>query len=338
MLKFRQISTQQYSSKFLTYPFWMKDFLTDPRVFHNIAFTLRKSRKNLSLLRELDFSQALYQKPPLALTFDIERDMTEPFESSESITAEVFLRHFLEFNENKGLKATFFVQGQMVPKLAKILLRARNQGHEVGLHGYSHELWGRNNWITRRLPITPSERERRLELSLCNFEEAGLPRPIAFRAPNFTIDELTYRLLKKKGFKVDSSSPTQRGNFNSFPVLDGIRSVPVSSSPVPEVYVNPFLKVKTALSFTQLHYEGFVQKQLTSLSEVTKLILSYQLANNIKPHLVTYAHNWEFYRQNITDKSNVEKLFEQALYFVDRFNMQSLTISQTADFLYKESS
>ncbi len=61
----------------------------------------------------------------MALTFD---DGPDP----------LYTGYILDVLKEKNVKATFFVLGESAKNNPELLLRARQEGHEIGNHGYSH--------------------------------------------------------------------------------------------------------------------------------------------------------------------------------------------------------
>jgi peptidoglycan/xylan/chitin deacetylase (PgdA/CDA1 family) len=271
---------------------WAYDLLTDPRRPHQIPFTLwRLDRRAHGPPLPIDRAAL---RPAVLISFDIERDSDQPPESAVSQTAGPFLEAYLDAVSARDYQATFYVQGAMVEGLAPQLRRAWAAGHEVGLHGYYHELWGARNWITRRVPPTPTLRRALLRRALEAFEAAGLPRPVAFRAPNLTIDRHTYAMLRDLGFRTDSSTPTQRG-LSRPPRDTGLTLIPISVAPMPSIYRNPALGLPTALHFFHFNYTNSVDSDEAVFRARVDELLAWQVTAGMPPELVLYAHNWEFF-------------------------------------------
>jgi peptidoglycan/xylan/chitin deacetylase (PgdA/CDA1 family) len=270
---------------------WALDFVTDPRRPHQLPWTLYRLRRQRWGERADRDDRVI--RPAVLVTFDVERDADQPFVSSISRTAAPFMEAYLAAVAARPYPTTFYVQGGMVEDLRETLLQAAAR-HEIGLHGFDHELWGAGNWIVRRVPPTPGERRRLLERGFAAFERAGLPAPRSFRAPNFTADRHTYRLLRAFGFATDSSVPTQRGLYRE-PHPAGITVVPVSVAPTPLVYRNPALRLPTSLSFYQLNYANTVAAPFETFQARVAELFGWQHAHGLPLELVMYAHNWEFF-------------------------------------------
>ncbi len=260
----------------------------------------------------------------ILVSFDIERDMYRyAFESAESQTASEFLEACLEIFDKSNVGATFFVQARMVQSLSPILRQLAKKQHMIGLHGYLHELWGKNNWITRRPPITLVERETRLRESVEIFRTAGLSRPTAFRAPNFTIDKTTYKMLRQYEFTIDSSVPSQRGNLYTPKVVEGITVIPVTTAPIADFYRNPHFGFTTAARFYQLNFDVFMKTSPEKLVELVRDIIRFQVSQQIPPYIMMYAHNWEF--ETVGFRTGLLQLTERVNMLIQTFRMSTGT-------------
>jgi peptidoglycan/xylan/chitin deacetylase (PgdA/CDA1 family) len=100
------------------------------------------------------------RRPLVAITFDdgpTERDTPR----------------ILDVLRDKGVKATFFVIGQLAEARPSVVARAAAEGHEVGNHGYDHEVLPlRGPWFIRR----------QIERTSAVIEQACGRRPTLFRA------------------------------------------------------------------------------------------------------------------------------------------------------------
>jgi peptidoglycan/xylan/chitin deacetylase (PgdA/CDA1 family) len=318
----------------LCWPAWLLDFATDQRVFHNLPASLVYSKVRRSLLAQIPMERVLKTRPLICLTFDLERDPTGPFEGADSATAQPFLEALIEETAGTGLRTTIFVQGAMVEPLAVPLRLLVKLGHEVGLHGYNHELWGSRNWILRRTPVKVAERRRRLALSLDAFARMGLPRPQSFRAPNFTIDAYTYRLLKEAAFRVDSSVAPQKG-----PCLPTSRRggrpyiLPVTASPSAQLLARTILglRMPVAATFNHLNYDEAVRPAPELLRGVLWPWLRWQASQLVLPHVVTYAHNWEF---RVAPKHSLRKYIKHWQELAASLNASFANISEAASLVF----
>ena len=105
----------------------------------------------------------------------------------------------LELLNRANVKATFFVLGWVAERHANLIRRIARDGHEIGSHGYAHEL------ITAQNPSQFREDVRRGKRIL----EDIIGSPVyGYRAPSFTITEKTkwaFPILVEEGHVYDSS-------------------------------------------------------------------------------------------------------------------------------------
>ena len=109
------------------------------------------------------------------------------------------VRKILDLFRTHDTKATFFVLGWVADHFPDIVKMIDAEGHEIGTHGYYHNL------LTN---MTPSQFEEDLEKSLIAIGKQTKQTVIGHRASNFTIVESTLwalEILTKYGIEYDSS-------------------------------------------------------------------------------------------------------------------------------------
>ena len=113
--------------------------------------------------------------------------------------------------ERYGVRATFFVVGEVLRDHPQLVRRIYERGHEVGCHGWSHRpLWA----LDRAGFIRELEAFDREAAKVLPVEEV-----VGFRAPTFSLDERTawaLEVLRERGFRYDASL---------FPVRNGLYGV-----------------------------------------------------------------------------------------------------------------
>ena len=109
-------------------------------------------------------------------------------------------RRILALLRQHQTQATFFILGWIAEKCPGLILEIEKDGHEIGLHGYSHIP------ITK---LTPAEFEQDLGLAFKAIKGTGVKQEIlGFRAPSFSIIKKTMwalKILEKHNIKYDSS-------------------------------------------------------------------------------------------------------------------------------------
>jgi polysaccharide deacetylase family protein (PEP-CTERM system associated) len=99
----------------------------------------------------------------------------------------------------RGVKATFFVLGEVGAAHPAIVREIADGGHEVACHGYHHDL------VFEQSPQTFRAGIRRAKAVL---EDAGGQPVVGYRAPSFSIgptESWAYAVLAEEGFRYDSS-------------------------------------------------------------------------------------------------------------------------------------
>lgn len=122
-----------------------------------------------------------------------------------------------------NVRATFFVLAYNAKRYPEIIRMIKEEGHEVGLHGYYHNL------VCRQ---TPAQFRSEIEYSKRLLEDIGQTEIIGFRAPNWSIITSclwALDILVELGFDYDSSidGAVFKSMFNRIPLelLEVPRSV-----------------------------------------------------------------------------------------------------------------
>jgi polysaccharide deacetylase family protein (PEP-CTERM system associated) len=98
-----------------------------------------------------------------------------------------------------GVKATFFVLGEVGAAHPAIVRKIAQDGHEVACHGYHHDL------VSGQSPRTFRAGIRRAKAVL---EDLAGQAVVGYRAPSFSIgpaERWAYAVLAEEGFRYDSS-------------------------------------------------------------------------------------------------------------------------------------
>ena len=96
-------------------------------------------------------------------------------------------------------RATFFVLGYVAEKHPDLVRRIHDMGHEVGYHGWDHELV---------YELSPEDFRQILRRGIECIERLIDKRPIGFRAPQWSINDSSswaLEILAEEGFAYDSS-------------------------------------------------------------------------------------------------------------------------------------
>lgn len=110
--------------------------------------------------------------------------------------ARVGLERILNLLEQEAIKATFFVPAKQIENYPYLIKKIHDKGHEIGLHGISHERWNQLS----------EEQEREILFHGKKMLEEFLQTTISgFRSPAWNLNMITPSLLQEYGFKYDSS-------------------------------------------------------------------------------------------------------------------------------------
>lgn len=117
----------------------------------------------------------------------------------------------LELFEKYGIKATFFILGEVAKYYPHLVKMISSEGHEIASHGSTHtDLWN----------FTPETFKNQLLESKKILEDLSGKKVIGYRAPNLVIEDWIIPILRELEFEYDSSvCPSRKlmGKF-SYPV------------------------------------------------------------------------------------------------------------------------
>ncbi len=152
------------------------------------------------------------------ISFDVEQDCPPYLSTTRGM--EEGLPRLLDLLAEKRVKATFFFTGEMAEKYPGLARRVVDEGHELGCHGYRHERFDH---------MSPGEAEWRLKKALTILRSFS-DEVVAFRAPNLQRPEWMLPLLRRLGFRIDSSIARYKPPFpGPRPWVEkGVTVVPVS--------------------------------------------------------------------------------------------------------------
>lgn len=109
---------------------------------------------------------------------------------------EVGAPRLLTLFERMGIKTTWFMPGHSIETFPKEMKAVADAGHEIGIHGYSHE---------NPIAMTPVQEEAVLDKCIALVEKLSGRRPTGYVAPWWEFSNVSNELLVKKGLKYDHS-------------------------------------------------------------------------------------------------------------------------------------
>jgi len=110
------------------------------------------------------------------------------YEKSTSLLLELF--------DKFKIKATFFILGWNAERSPHLVREISKRGHEIASHGYGHELCSS---LDEEALYDDLKRSKEMLQDITGVEVLG------YRAPSFSVDDRVISLLKKLGYRYDSS-------------------------------------------------------------------------------------------------------------------------------------
>lgn len=109
---------------------------------------------------------------------------------------EVGTPRLLKLFDRLGIKTTWFIPGHSIETFPKETRMIVDAGHEIGMHGYSHE---------NPIAMTPEQEEAVLVKCIDLITSLSGKRPTGYVAPWWEFSHVTNELLLKHGIKYDHS-------------------------------------------------------------------------------------------------------------------------------------
>ncbi|MFN0188430.1 MAG: polysaccharide deacetylase family protein [Bacteroidia bacterium] len=121
------------------------------------------------------------------------------------------INDLLDIFEKYDVKATFFCLGSVAKSHPWVIKKISTAGHEIGSHGYSHDL----------IPMKPSvEFTSDLTNSIDILEQTTGEKIISYRAPGFSVSKENlwiFDLLLESGIQIDSSIVIGKSDYGGLP-------------------------------------------------------------------------------------------------------------------------
>jgi peptidoglycan-N-acetylglucosamine deacetylase len=144
---------------------------------------------------------------------------------------EVGSRRLLKLFDKYGLQTTWFIPGHSIETFPEETALVVEAGHEVGMHGYSHE---------NPISMTPEQEEAVLVKCIGLIEQASGRRPTGYVAPWWEFSNVTNELLLKHGIKYDHS--LMHRDFHPYYVRVGDSWTKIDYSKQPEEWMKPLVR------------------------------------------------------------------------------------------------
>ena len=146
---------------------------------------------------------------------------------------EVGVPRLLTLFERFGIATTWFVPGHSIETFPEQINAVAAAGHELGVHGYSHE---------NPIAMTPEQEEAILDRSIDLITAVTGKRPTGYVAPWWEFSPITNELLLKKGIKYDHS--LMHNDFTPYYVRVGDLWTKIDYSQHPDAWMKPLVRGK----------------------------------------------------------------------------------------------
>jgi peptidoglycan/xylan/chitin deacetylase (PgdA/CDA1 family) len=140
-----------------------------------------------------------------------------------------------------GIKTTWFVPGHSVETFPDEIKMVVDAGHELGVHGYSHE---------NPIAMTPQQEEDVLDKCIGLLEKISGRKPTGYVAPWWEFSPVTAELLQKKGFKYDHS--LMHHDFQPYYVRVGDSWTKIDYSKTAAEWMKPLVRGKEVTNIVEI--------------------------------------------------------------------------------------
>lgn len=144
---------------------------------------------------------------------------------------EVGTPRLLDLFDKEGLTTSWFIPGHSVETFPKQMQMVVDAGHEIGIHGYSHE---------NPIAMTYEQEQAVLDKSFALISELSGKAPTGYVAPWWEFSPVTNELLLEKGIKYDHS--LMHNDFTPYYVRVGDSWTKIDYSQHPNTWMKPLVR------------------------------------------------------------------------------------------------
>lgn len=144
---------------------------------------------------------------------------------------EVGVPRLLRLFDRWGIRTTWFMPGHSIETFPDQMKEVADAGHEIGMHGYSHE---------NPIALTPEQEEAIFDRSVELIEQLSGKRPRGYVAPWWEFGEKTNELLLKKGIRYDHS--LMHNDFHPYYLRTGDEWTKIDYSQPAETWMKPLMR------------------------------------------------------------------------------------------------
>jgi peptidoglycan/xylan/chitin deacetylase (PgdA/CDA1 family) len=136
-----------------------------------------------------------------------------------------------DISRGMDIKTTWFIPGHSIETFPTQMQAVADAGHEIGIHGYSHE---------NPIAMTRAQEEEVLDKSIALVEQLSGRRPTGYVAPWWEFSNVTNELLLERGLKYDHS--LMHNDFHPYYVRVGDRWTNIDYSKKPGEWMYPLVR------------------------------------------------------------------------------------------------
>jgi glycosyltransferase involved in cell wall biosynthesis len=265
----------------------LRSALTDKRMPWRL-FGLLTERKKILELTEANSPQP--ENLLFSLTIDVEQKYGSASNKKDLTHLPAFFGQLRRWSQENSIPSTCFVQGNLIQEFKKSLHKLEEEGHELGVHGYHHELWGGQPWFLKDEWVPPIKRWELLKALRKEIIEEDFKTMQVFRVPNMVADAATLKMLPEFGFTLDSSGSSQLGTPPLPQFQEGIPGLPVSRDPAPQI---KFFRGAPFGHYGVLNMHNFLNWPDEKILAAIQRLIIFQQENGWHPHIVFLAHSWD---------------------------------------------
>jgi peptidoglycan/xylan/chitin deacetylase (PgdA/CDA1 family) len=144
---------------------------------------------------------------------------------------EIGVPRLLQLFKKYNLKTTWFIPGHSIETFPKQIQMVVDDGHEIGLHGYSHE---------NPIAMTAHQEETVLLRCIDVIQKVTGKRPTGYVAPWWEFSNMTNELLLKHGIKYDHS--LMHNDFHPYYVRVGDSWTNINYEKSAEEWMKPLIR------------------------------------------------------------------------------------------------
>jgi peptidoglycan/xylan/chitin deacetylase (PgdA/CDA1 family) len=154
---------------------------------------------------------------------------------------EVAPGRLLKLFDRLGIKTSWYIPGHTIETFPDEMKAVAAAGHEIGLHGYSHE---------NPIDMTPEQEEAVLDKCIGLVTDLTGGRPTGYVAPWWEFSPASHGLLMKKGMKYDHS--LMHRDFQPYYLRAGDTWTKIDYSKRAEEWMKPLVRGGTLTSLIEI--------------------------------------------------------------------------------------